>query len=83
VWHCVQSQLRSLRANDSHPDGEGFKQPAAFHVERARQHIDALASGEDSEQHLAHAATRLLMALTAEQSNRKEMNNGHQELSNL
>jgi hypothetical protein len=37
--------------------------PAGFHLARARRHLDLLAVGDVSEQHLAHAACRLLMEL--------------------
>jgi hypothetical protein len=37
--------------------------PAGFHLARARRHLDLLAGGDVSEQHLAHAACRLLMEL--------------------
>jgi hypothetical protein len=49
-----------------HPDNDGFRAPAAFHIERARKHLQAIADGDRSEQHLEHAATRLLMAIAAE-----------------
>jgi hypothetical protein len=37
--------------------------PATHHLEHARAHLERLAEGDRSEEHLAHAATRLLMAL--------------------
>jgi len=37
--------------------------PAAFHLARARRHLDLLAVGDVSEPHLAHAVCRLLMEL--------------------
>lgn len=39
----------------------------AFHADRAIRHIEKWESGDDSEPHLAHAATRLLMALQLDQ----------------
>jgi hypothetical protein len=43
--------------------GDWRELPASFHIDRARRHLDLLAQGDTSEPHLAHAATRLLMAL--------------------
>ncbi len=37
--------------------------PAAFHIAHATRHLELLAAADRSEPHLAHAATRLLMAL--------------------
>ena len=34
-----------------------------FHLARARRHLDLLAAGDVSEQHLAHAVCRLLMEM--------------------
>lgn len=48
-----------------HPDDDGFRQPAAFHAERANKHLESLERGDRSEDHLSHAACRLLMALEA------------------
>jgi|SRR5580704_15559918 hypothetical protein len=36
---------------------------SAYHVGRALKHLTAWEDGDDSEPHLSHAATRLLMAL--------------------
>lgn len=54
-----------------HPDDDGFREPADFHVERAWDHLIALRAGDTSEPHLAHAATRLLLALETEHSQPK------------
>jgi hypothetical protein len=35
-----------------------------YHLGRAEEHLRLLREGEQLEDHLAHAATRLLMALT-------------------
>jgi len=37
--------------------------PIQRHLQHARKHLDLLASGSEGEDHLAHAACRLLMAL--------------------
>ncbi len=50
---------------EKHPDDDGFQQPASYHVDRARKHLEALERGDRSEPHLEHAAARLLMALEA------------------
>jgi hypothetical protein len=55
-----------------HPDDDGFREPADFHVDRAEKHLVALRAGDMSELHLAHAATRLLLALEAEHSQPKQ-----------
>src|SRR5690349_12670384 len=47
--------------------GDWRELPASFHIDRARRHLDLLAQGDTSEPHLAHAATRLLMALEISQ----------------
>jgi hypothetical protein len=49
----------------THPDGDGFRCLREFHLVRARRHLELLAAGDDRESHLAHAATRLLMAIEA------------------
>jgi hypothetical protein len=43
--------------------GDWHDLPATFHLDRARRHLDLLSQGDMSEPHLAHATTRLLMAL--------------------
>jgi hypothetical protein len=39
---------------------------AAYHADRAIKHLEIWESGDDTEPHLAHAATALLMALQLE-----------------
>jgi len=56
------------RGRRNHPDDDGFNQTPAFHIERARKHLealDALDAGDRDEDHLEHAAARLLMAVEA------------------
>ena len=48
-----------------HPKDDGFKESAAFQIAHATKHLQALERGDIAEDHLAHAATRLLMALQA------------------
>lgn len=50
---------------EKHPDDDGFRQPPQYHIDRARQHLEAMERGDTSEPHLEHAATRLLMAIEA------------------
>ena len=47
-----------------HPDNEWTQRGIEYHLERAEEHLRLLREGEQLEDHLAHAATRLLMALT-------------------
>ena len=47
-----------------HPDNEWTRRSPDYHVGRAVEHLRLLQDGEQLEDHLAHAATRLLMALT-------------------
>jgi hypothetical protein len=47
-----------------HPDNEWTRRGSDYHVGRALEHLRLLQEGEQLEDHLAHAATRLLMALT-------------------
>ena len=47
-----------------HPDNEWVHRGGEYHVGRAVEHLRLLQDGEQLEDHLAHAATRLLMALT-------------------
>ena len=47
-----------------HPDNEWVRRTVDYHIGRAEEHLRLLRHGEQLEDHLAHAATRLLMALT-------------------
>ena len=47
-----------------HPDNEWTRRSIEYHLGRAEEHLRLLRDGEQLEDHLAHAATRLLMALT-------------------
>ncbi|HJU11574.1 MAG TPA: dATP/dGTP diphosphohydrolase domain-containing protein [Candidatus Binataceae bacterium] len=48
----------------THSDNEWLQRSPEYHVTRAAEHLRLLEDGEQLEDHLAHAATRLLMALT-------------------
>ena len=59
---CVLA--RTLAAGRrSHRAGVWRLKPVQNHLNHARKHLDLLASGSGGEDHLAHAACRLLMAL--------------------
>ena len=47
----------------THPDNEWVRRSVKYHLARAEEHLRLLRDGEQLEDHLAHAATRLLMAL--------------------
>jgi hypothetical protein len=47
-----------------HPDNEWTRRGVEYHLGRAEAHLRLLAEGDQQQDHLAHAATRLLMALT-------------------
>lgn len=51
------------RGRATHRGRDWRDSPAAFHLDRARRHLDLLARGDTSEPHLAHATCRLLIAL--------------------
>ena len=48
----------------THPDNDWGRWPVDYHLARAEQHLRRLHDGSQAEDHLAHATTRLLMALT-------------------
>jgi len=48
----------------SHPDNDWVRRTPEYHVGRAEEHLRLLREGDQRQDHLSHAATRLLMALT-------------------
>jgi hypothetical protein len=48
----------------THPDNEWARRSIEYHLARAEEHLRLLHDGDQREDHVAHAATRLLMALT-------------------
>ena len=46
-----------------HPDNEWVRRSIEYHLSRAEEHLRLLRDGDHREDHVAHAATRLLMAL--------------------
>lgn len=47
----------------THREGEWKEASPEFHIGRAEQHLKLLHDGSQRQDHLAHAATRLLLAL--------------------
>ena len=47
-----------------HPDNDWVRRTPEYHVARAEEHLRLLYEGAQQQDHLSHAATRLLMALT-------------------
>ncbi len=48
----------------THPENDWLTRDPEYHVERAELHLQLLREGDQQQDHLSHAATRLLMALT-------------------
>jgi hypothetical protein len=48
----------------SHPDNDWVRRDPDYHIGRAEEHLRLLREGDQQQDHLSHAATRLLMALT-------------------
>jgi hypothetical protein len=48
----------------SHPDNDWIRRAPEYQISRAEEHLRLLREGEQRQDHLSHAATRLLMALT-------------------
>ena len=51
----------------SHPNNDWIGRTPQFHVGRAEDHLRQLHEGDQQQNHLAHAVTRLLMALTLQE----------------
>ncbi len=47
-----------------HPDNDWVRRTPDYHLARAEEHLRLLYEGAQQQDHLSHAATRLLMALT-------------------
>jgi hypothetical protein len=47
-----------------HPDNDWVRRTPDYHLARAEEHLRLLQEGDQRQDHLSHAATRLLMALT-------------------
>ncbi len=48
----------------SHPDDDWVRRTPEYHIGRAEEHLRLLLAGDQRQDHLSHAATRLLTALT-------------------
>ena len=48
----------------THPDNDWIRRSAEYHVGRAEKHLRLWRDGDQLQDHVSHAATRLLMALT-------------------
>jgi hypothetical protein len=48
----------------SHPDNDWLGRIPEYHLARAEEHLRLLRDGDQQQDHVSHAATRLLMALT-------------------
>jgi hypothetical protein len=47
-----------------HPDNDWVSRESDYHIGRTEEHLRLLQEGDQHQDHLSHAATRLLMALT-------------------
>lgn len=47
-----------------HPDNEWVRRSPEYHLGRAEEHLRLLRDGDQRQDHVSHAATRLMMALT-------------------
>ena len=48
----------------SHPDNDWVRRTPEYHIQRAQEHLRLWQEGDQRQNHIAHAATRLLMAVT-------------------
>lgn len=66
-WAAIAALGRVMaEGHDTHPD-EGWRSlPVGTHVRHAIQHLDLWNQGDWREDHLAHAFTRLMMAVAVE-----------------
>jgi hypothetical protein len=48
----------------THPDNDWVRRPPEYHIGRVEEHLRLWREGDQRQDHLSHAATRLLMALT-------------------
>ena len=54
-----------------HPHGDGFQQPAGFHLERAVKHLWAwLDDDKSAPHHIAHVTARVVLAMAAMQKDK-------------
>jgi hypothetical protein len=48
----------------THPDNDWIRRTPEYHLGRAEEHLRLWRDGDQQQDHLSHAATRLLKALT-------------------
>jgi len=48
----------------SHPDNDWLRRAPEYHIRGAAEHLRLLRDGDQGQNHVSHAAARLLMALT-------------------
>ena len=62
---ALETVARVMRDGaQSHPDNDWIRRTPEYHIGRAEEHLRLLREGDQRQDHLSHAATRLLMALT-------------------
>jgi len=69
LWpHKVVNVLQQVMEEGErmHPDGDSWGLTPTQHILHAKAHLDAYTRGDKSEDHLAHAFTRLMMAVAIE-----------------
>ncbi len=54
----------------THPDNDWVRRGLDYHIGRAEEHLRLLREGDQLQDHLSHAATRLLMELTLRELSR-------------
>jgi dATP/dGTP diphosphohydrolase, N-terminal len=61
---ALESVTRVMREGAiKHPDNDWMHRSPDYHVARAEEHLRLLHGGDQRQDHLSHATTRLLMAL--------------------
>ncbi len=62
---AFESVSRVMREGAAkHPDNDWVRRTPDYHLGRTEEHLRLLHEGDQRQDHLSHAATRLLMALT-------------------
>jgi hypothetical protein len=60
---AIASMMTVMTATGKHGRDDWRDQSVSYHINAATNHLNLLACGDESEDHLKHAACRLLMAL--------------------
>ena len=61
---ALESVTRVMREGAiKHPENDWMRRSPDYHVARAEEHLRLLHEGDQRQDHLSHATTRLLMAL--------------------